>query len=144
MERLGMGQNPWCTPECFVWINEEDELASPSREGLTELEDSAVALQIYHKILPYYLITTAMYQQVISGSIDHMLPPLDKDNQVMEYIQIDSKTQLEEELEYNNDEDEEEVERTVRKSRKKKAWEETPGTIIKLLVYFPFLYLFIP
>lgn len=54
---MGMGQNPWCTPEYFVWINEEDELAQPRRERLTELEDLAAALQIYHEILPHYLIT---------------------------------------------------------------------------------------
>nr|XP_033515016.1 uncharacterized protein LOC117279573 [Nicotiana tomentosiformis] len=111
---MGMGQNPWCTSEYFVWIDEEDKLAKLSREGLTGLEDSAISLKIYHEILPYYLLTTAMHQQVVPRSVDHMLPPPDDDDQVIEYIQIELEIDLEEdhneELEYNNDEDEEDVE----------------------------------
>nr|XP_016494910.1 PREDICTED: probable DNA-directed RNA polymerase subunit delta [Nicotiana tabacum] len=30
---IPMGQNSWCTLEYYVWINEEEELAHPSREG---------------------------------------------------------------------------------------------------------------
>lgn len=70
---MPMGQNSWCTPKYFVWINEEVELAWPSKEGLAWLEDAAAALQIYHEILPYYLVTTSMHRQVVLGSVDHML-----------------------------------------------------------------------
>lgn len=83
MITMGMGQNSWCTPEYFVWINEEYELVRPSREGLGGLKDSAAALQIYHEILPHYLVTTTMHQHVVSGSVNHMFPPPDDDNQIV-------------------------------------------------------------
>ncbi|XP_009614920.1 uncharacterized protein [Nicotiana tomentosiformis] len=41
---MHMGQNSWCTPEYYVWINEEEELARPSREGIAWLEDAVVSL----------------------------------------------------------------------------------------------------
>lgn len=79
-------------PEHFVWINKEGEFARLSREGLNGLEDSVAALQIYHEILPHYLFTTDMYWQVVTRSVDHMLPLPDDDDQLIEYIQIESET----------------------------------------------------
>lgn len=96
---MGIGQNSWCTPEYFVWINEEDELARLSREGLAGLENSVAALQIYHEILPHYLVTTTMHKHLVLGSVDHMLPLLDDDNQIIEYIQIESEIEPKEDLE---------------------------------------------
>lgn len=111
---MPMVQNSWCITEYFMLINEEDELSRPSREGMIGLEDVAAALQIYHEIFSHYLVTTAMYRQVIPWSIDHMLPPPEDDDRVIEYIQIDFEIEPEEdpeeESEYTNDEEEEEVE----------------------------------
>nr|XP_018632643.1 probable DNA-directed RNA polymerase subunit delta [Nicotiana tomentosiformis] len=70
---MPMGQNSWCTPEYYIWINEEDELARPSRE-------------------------------------DHMLPPAEDDDRVVECIKIESSTESEEdpkeESEFNDDDKE--------------------------------------
>jgi len=110
MVTMPMGQNSWCTPEYYVWINEEEELTRPSREGITWLEDVMVALKIYHEILPYYLVTTSMHRQVVPRSIDHMLPPAEDDDRIVECIQIESSTEPkeypEEESEFNDDEKE--------------------------------------
>lgn len=88
-------------------------MARPSREGLTGLEDATIILQIYHKIIPHYLVTIIMHRQVVLGSVDHILPPPGDDDQVIEHIQIESETEPdenpEEEPEYDNDEEEEEV-----------------------------------
>lgn len=87
-----------------MWISEEDQLATPSWEGLAELEDLRV-LQVYHEILPHYLVTSTIHQQVVLGSVDHMISPPDDDNQIVEYIQIESEEEPEEdpedELEYH-------------------------------------------
>jgi len=111
---MSMRQNSLCTPEYFVWITKEDQLARPSREGLAGLEDSRAALQVYNRILPHYLVTPTMHQQVVQGSIDHILLLSDDDNRIVEYIQIEFEEELEEdpeeELEYNLDDVEEEFE----------------------------------
>lgn len=54
------------------------------------------------------------------------------------YILSQTKNVLEEEPVYNNDEGQEEVERTLRRSRTKNVLEVTPRTIIEWLVDLPF------
>lgn len=81
-----MSQNSLYTPEYFVWINKEDELARPSKEGLTRLEDLVVALHLYHEIMPHYLVTTAMHRQLVPGTVNHILSPNEDDDRVIEYI----------------------------------------------------------
>lgn len=112
---VGMGKSPWCMPEYCVCFNNEDKLDRSNREGLTGMEDSTADLQIYYEIIPHYLVTTAMYRQVVSGSVDHILPPPNDDYRVIEYIHIESEIEPEEdpqeEPEYNNEENEKEIEK---------------------------------
>lgn len=91
-----MRQTAWCTLKYFAWISEEDILARTIQEGLVGLKDSRASLQLYPEILPNYLVTPIMYQQVVPGSVDYMLPPSDSDNDVVEYFQIESEGESEE------------------------------------------------
>lgn len=55
-----------------------------------------------------------MYQYVLLGSVDHILLPLDDDDGIVEYMQVESKDEpaedLEEEPEYHHEDIEEEFE----------------------------------
>lgn len=62
------------------------------------MEDSRVALQVYHAILPHYHVTPIMYQQVVLGLADYMLPLPDGDDNIVKHMQIEFEDDPEEDL----------------------------------------------
>lgn len=61
--------------------------------------DDISTLQIYHEIFPHYLVTIAIHRQVVPSSVNHILPPPEDDDRMIEYIQIESEKELEEDPE---------------------------------------------
>lgn len=79
-------------------MSEGDPIAWLSREGLPGREDLRVALQVYHEVLPHYLVTPPMYHQAIPESAGYLLPPSD-DKDMVEYLEEEPEEEPEEDPE---------------------------------------------
>ncbi|KAM3355809.1 protein SHORT ROOT IN SALT MEDIUM 1-like [Capsicum galapagoense] len=106
---LGMGGNAYCTPKYYTWYRLEGIIAQPSLKSLQGLADIHRTDQIRDQLLHLSPVTTAMYEQVIPGSMDNLIPAVDDElEEEMEKDPEEDPKKIEEDPEKDPEEDPEE------------------------------------
>ncbi|MCE0482152.1 hypothetical protein HAX54_040599 [Datura stramonium] len=82
--RIDDGVGSWCILEYYAWLTMGGPLARASTAGIPGISgdrrERQIAMELVH-ILP---ISTHLYQQVIPSSLDHLIQPVDHNNNMEE------------------------------------------------------------
>lgn len=76
---LNIWETKWCTPEYYAWWTVRGPRVHPSGVGYDGVVGIGLADWVRIEILPRPDLSISMFRQTVSGSVNHMIPGIERD-----------------------------------------------------------------